>query len=57
MVPSLLRVLVFGGLVIYFEVAARHEERKFAASALAEEYARYRRRTRRFLPKFSAMRR
>ena len=30
MVPSLSRLLVFGELVIYFEVAARHEERKFA---------------------------
>ena len=28
-----------------FDVAARHEERKFAGSALAEEYARYRKRT------------
>ena len=57
MVPSLFRLLVLGGLVIYFDVAARHEERKFAGSALAEEYARYRQRTGRFLPKFSAVRR
>jgi protein-S-isoprenylcysteine O-methyltransferase Ste14 len=57
MVPSLFRLFVFGGLVIYFDVAARHEERKFAGSALAEEYARYRQRTGRFLPKFSAVRR
>ena len=57
MVPSLFRLLVLGGLGIYFEVAARHEERKFARSTLAEEYARYRQRTGRFLPKFSARRR
>jgi protein-S-isoprenylcysteine O-methyltransferase Ste14 len=57
MAPSLFRLLVLGGLMIYFEVAARHEERKFARSTLAEEYARYRQRTGRFLPKFSAMRR
>ena len=57
MVPTLFRLLVLGGLVIYFDVAARHEERKFAGSALAEEYARYRQRTGRFLPKFSAVRR
>ena len=56
MVPSVFRVLVLGGLVIYFDVAARHEERKFASSTLAEEYARYKQRTGRFLPKFSAMR-
>jgi hypothetical protein len=57
MVPSLFRLLVLGGLVIYFDVAARHEERKFAGSALAEECARHGQRTGRFRPKFSAMRR
>lgn len=51
MLPSVFRALVFGGLVIYFTVAARHEERKFERSALAEEYARYKARAGRFLPK------
>lgn len=56
MVPSVFRALVFGGLVIYFSRAAFHEERKFLRSELAEEYARYKERTGRFLPKLSAWR-
>jgi protein-S-isoprenylcysteine O-methyltransferase Ste14 len=55
MVPSVFRVLIFGALVIYFDIAARHEERKFAGSALAEKYAHYRQRTGRFLPRLNAM--
>lgn len=56
MVPSVFRALVWGALQIYFLRAAVHEEKKFARSELAEEYARYTQRTGRFLPKFSAMR-
>lgn len=56
-VPTILRVLVLGGLVIYFVWAARFEERKFERSELSAEYARYKQRTGRFLPKFTAVRR
>jgi protein-S-isoprenylcysteine O-methyltransferase Ste14 len=56
-VPSVLRAAVFAGMVIYFLRAALHEEKKFARSELAEEYARYQQRTGRFLPTFSAVRR
>jgi protein-S-isoprenylcysteine O-methyltransferase Ste14 len=55
-VPTALRALVWSGMVIYFMRAALYEEKKFARSALAAEYARYKQRTGRFLPKFSAMR-
>lgn len=55
--PTIWRALVLGGLVMYFVWAARFEERKFEASDLAGEYARYKQRTGRFLPKFSAVRR
>ena len=55
-VPTALRALVWSGMVIYFLRAALYEEKKFARSALAAEYARYTQRTGRFLPKFSAMR-
>jgi protein-S-isoprenylcysteine O-methyltransferase Ste14 len=53
-VPSVLRALVWGGMVFYFLRAALHEEQKFARSGLAEQYARYKQRTGRFLPTFSA---
>jgi protein-S-isoprenylcysteine O-methyltransferase Ste14 len=49
--PSLIRFLVFAGTAILLGSAARHEEQKFARSALAGEYELYRRRTGRFLPK------
>ena len=39
----------------YELLAAWHEERKFARSAVAADYARYKERTGRFLPKLSAM--
>lgn len=55
--PSVLRALVWSGMVIYFLRAALHEEKKFARSELADEYARYLQRTGRFLPTFSAVRR
>ena len=56
-VPGVFRAAVFAAMVIYFLRAALHEEKKFAGSELAGEYARYRQRTGRFLPKFSAIRR
>ncbi len=56
-VPGVLRAAVFAGMMIYFLRAALHEEKKFARSDLADEYARYKERTGRFLPTFSAMRR
>ncbi len=56
-VPGVFRAAVFVAMVIYFLRAALHEEKKFAGSELAGEYARYRHRTGRFLPKLSAMRR
>jgi protein-S-isoprenylcysteine O-methyltransferase Ste14 len=53
--PRVFRVAVFLGMVVYFTAAACHEERKFARSAVATDYARYKERTGRFLPKLSAM--
>lgn len=55
--PSVLRALVWSGMVIYFLGAALHEERKFARSQIADEYLRYKQRTGRFVPTFSAVRR
>ena len=37
---------------VYFTGAAMYEERKFARSAVATEYAAYKQRTGRFIPKF-----
>ena len=51
----LFKVAVFVGMVMYFTAAAWHEERKFARSDIAADYARYKERTGRFLPKLSAM--
>jgi len=51
------RAAVFAAMVIYFLRAALHEEKKFAGSELAGEYARYKQRTGRFLPRVSAIRR
>lgn len=55
MQPSSFRAAVFSAMVVYFVIAARHEERKFARSRLAADYARYMERTGRFLPRISAM--
>jgi len=52
MMPSLFRGLVVLAMVGYFSAAAIYEERKFARSAVAAEYALYRRRTGRFIPTF-----
>jgi protein-S-isoprenylcysteine O-methyltransferase Ste14 len=43
--------------VIYFHLAALHEERKFTRSPFASDYGRYRQRTGRFLPRISALQR
>jgi len=53
--PSVFRAAVFLAMVVYFTAAALHEERKFARSEVAAEYARYKDRTGRFLPSLSAM--
>jgi protein-S-isoprenylcysteine O-methyltransferase Ste14 len=55
MLPTIFRAVVFLAMVMYFVAAARHEERKFERSTVAAEYARYKRRTGRFLPKISAV--
>ena len=55
MLPSVFRAAVFLAMVVYFTAAALHEERKFARSAVAAEYARYKDRTGRFLPGLNAM--
>jgi len=52
--PGAIRLAVFAGFVVYFTAAAMQEERAFARSHLADEYARYRARTGRFLPKWMA---
>jgi protein-S-isoprenylcysteine O-methyltransferase Ste14 len=57
MLPGVFRGAVFIGMVAYFTSAAVHEERKFERSPLAADYARYKQRTGRFLPKISAARR
>jgi protein-S-isoprenylcysteine O-methyltransferase Ste14 len=54
MLPSLFRFLVVAGTALLLTSAARHEERKFARSALANVYESYRQRTGRFLPKVLA---
>jgi protein-S-isoprenylcysteine O-methyltransferase Ste14 len=53
--PGIFRAAVFLAMVVYFVAAALHEERKFARSTVAADYARYKARTGRFLPKVSAM--
>jgi hypothetical protein len=40
-------------MVMYFTAAAMWEERKFARSAVATEYARYKQRTGRFVPRLA----
>jgi protein-S-isoprenylcysteine O-methyltransferase Ste14 len=51
MFPGIASLVVVTGMTIYFHAAARHEERKFGRSPLAEEYEAYRRRTGRFIPR------
>lgn len=51
MMPTLFRAAIVAAMMIYFTAAAMWEERKFARSALATEYARYKARTGRFLPR------
>lgn len=50
------RITVIGAIVgiITFHFAARHEERKFEGSPVAAEYAAYKRRTGRFVPRLGA---
>jgi protein-S-isoprenylcysteine O-methyltransferase Ste14 len=56
MLPALFRLAVFAGTVLLLTSAARHEERKFARSPLAGEYASYLQRTGRFIPRLSGIR-
>jgi len=49
--PALHRWLIVIAAVVYFHIAAMFEERKFAGSAVAQEYEEYKRRTGRFVPK------
>ena len=51
MFPGIPSLIVVVGMTIYFNAAARHEERKFERSPLATEYEAYRRRTGRFIPR------
>jgi protein-S-isoprenylcysteine O-methyltransferase Ste14 len=52
MMPSLFRAAICVAMVIYFTAAAIWEERKFARSAVAAEYAAYKATTGRFVPKW-----
>jgi len=49
--PGVLAVAIAIAMFFYFEMAARFEERKFEGSPLRAEYAAYKSRTGRFLPK------
>jgi protein-S-isoprenylcysteine O-methyltransferase Ste14 len=51
MFPGVASLAVVVGMTIYFNVAARQEERKFEQSPIAAEYAAYRKRTGRFVPR------
>jgi protein-S-isoprenylcysteine O-methyltransferase Ste14 len=51
MMPNLFRGLVALAMIVYFTAAAMYEESKFARSAMATEYARYKERTGRFVPR------
>ena len=51
MFPGVVSLAVVIGMTIYFNLAARLEERKFERSPLAPEYNVYRRRTGRFIPR------
>jgi protein-S-isoprenylcysteine O-methyltransferase Ste14 len=56
MLPSLFRLSVVVAMAGYLGLAAVREEKKFARSRLATEYAAYTARTGRFLPRISARR-
>jgi protein-S-isoprenylcysteine O-methyltransferase Ste14 len=49
--PSVFRFGLVLAMVVYFTGAAMYEERKFARSAVAAEYANYKARTGRFTPR------
>ena len=49
--PSVFRFGLVLAMVVYFTGAAMYEERKFARSAVAAEYANYKARTGRFAPR------
>jgi len=51
MLPGVVTISLLVAMFLYYSAAARHEERKFAGSPLADEYERYRRRTGRFVPR------
>ena len=51
MFPGLTAILVVVGMILFFFLAARLEERKFARSPLAREYEKYRQQTGRFIPR------
>ena len=53
LMPTLFRAAIVAAMVIYFTAAAMWEERKFARSPLATEYARYSQRTGRFVPRLA----
>jgi protein-S-isoprenylcysteine O-methyltransferase Ste14 len=48
---SVLQALLFFAMLAFFWTAAAREERKFANSSFAAEYAAYRRKTGRFVPR------
>ena len=50
MMPTWFRAAIVAAMAIYFSAAALWEERKFARSSVAAEYARYKARTGRFIP-------
>jgi protein-S-isoprenylcysteine O-methyltransferase Ste14 len=52
MMPSVFRAAIVAAMVIYFSAAAMWEERKFARSPVAAEYAAYKATTGRFVPKW-----
>jgi protein-S-isoprenylcysteine O-methyltransferase Ste14 len=52
MMPSAFRFLVVLAMVAYFTAAAVYEERKFARSPVAAEYAHYKAMTGRFVPRW-----
>lgn len=55
MFPGATAYVVVGAMIVFFSLAARHEERKFKGSPLAAEYEAYRRRTGRFIPRWGGI--
>ena len=51
MFPGISALVVLVAMIVFFGLAARHEERKFARSPLGAEYEAYRKRTGRFIPR------